>query len=282
MRSCECPTCGKKVFTNKSYMKKHHKLVHGESLREEYECSIDGCNNKSYNPKFCSQECLGKARRKYEKTSCKNPNCDNQVYKFDYCSHNCANKTSWKYRDNAAKRPEVRKKIAEAKKGQTFEMSEESKKKISEAMSGENHPLHGKTGKDHPKYGKLSGLKLQKVEETGHRVRSNWEKKIDLMLHKWNLDYEYEPKTFELTDKLTYTPDFIVEDIVIEVKGWPNKISKKRAKIFMEEHPELTYLVIGNKVPNDIFIDWDNKGKLIEEIRNVKDSKEPLTTRPAT
>jgi len=181
---------------------------------------------------------MGKHRREYEEKPCKNPNCDEMAYKFDYCSQDCANKNSWKDRDNPAKRPEVRKKISEAKQGWTFEMSEEGKKKISEAMSGENHPHYGKTGKDHPKYGKLSGLKMQEVEETGHTVRSNWEKKVDLLLHKSNLEYKYEPKTFKLTDELTYTPDFIVDNIVIEVKGWPNDISKKRAKIFMQEQPE--------------------------------------------
>lgn len=270
MNEKECPTCGKSEFTNESYMKKHHKLVHGESLREEYECSIDTCNNKSYNPKYCSEECLGKARRKYEFHTCSSPSCDNQVYKFSYCSRDCANKTTWKNRDNPAKRPEVREKISEAKKGWTFKMPEEGKEKISEAMSGENHPHYGKTGKDHPKYGKLSGLKLQTVEETGNTVRSNWEKEIDLLLHKASITYEYEPKTFELTDELTYTPDFIVGDIVIEVKGWPNDISKKRARIFLEERPKHHYLVIGNKVPCDTFIPWKNSDKLVKKIKELK------------
>ena len=150
-------------------------------------------------------------------------------------------------------------------------MPEEGKQKISEAMSGENHPHYGKTGKDHPKYGKLSGLKMQEVEETGHTVRSNWEKKVDLLLHNSNMDYKYEPKTFELTDELTYTPDFIVDNIVIEVKGLPNDISKKRAKNFMQEQPEHHYLVIGNKIPCDSFIDWENREKLVVEIKKLKE-----------
>lgn len=274
MGESECPTCGKTGFSDESYMKKHHKLVHGESLREEYECSIEGCDNVSYNPKYCSIECLGEARRKYEETECKRPECDEKVYKFDYCSHDCANKNSWKERDNPAKRPEVRKKISEAKKGQTWEMSEEGKRKISEAMSGENHPHYGKTGKDHPAYGNVSGYKVQVVEETGHRVRSNWEKEIDLMLHSSNLKYSYESMTFELTDELTYTPDFVVGNVVIEVKGWPNEISVKRAELFMEEEPQFFYLVVGNRIPCDKFIDWKERDKLVEAIKeNLKENK---------
>lgn len=119
MADNECPKCGKSDFSNKSYMKRHHKFVHGESLVEQYECSIEGCNNITRNPKFCSQECLGKARRKYKYEACKRKECENQAYKFDYCSQDCANKDSWKKRDNPAKRPEVRKKISAAKTGQT-------------------------------------------------------------------------------------------------------------------------------------------------------------------
>ena len=276
MAEIECPECGKSNFTNESYMKRHHKLVHGESLVETYECSIEDCDNVTTNPKFCSEECLGKARRKYEYGICKRSECDNEVYKFDYCSTNCANKESWKKRDNPAKRPKVRRKIAWKQMGDRNNMrqigghSEETKQKISESISGENHPHYGVTGKDHPSYGKLSGLKMQKVDKTGHTVRSNWEKDVDLMLYEADINYEYESRTFELSDELTYTPDFIVEDIVIEVKGWANSISKKRARIFMEKFPEYTYLVVGNKVPCDKFISWKERESLTAKLEEIK------------
>lgn len=275
MSEIECPKCGKSDFTNESYMKRHHKIIHGESLVETYECSIDGCDNVTTNPKFCSQECLGKARRQYEYGTCEAPDCENQTYKTKYCSHDCANKNSWKIRDNAAKRPEVRKKIAEAKKGWTFDMSEEAKQKISEAMSGESHPLYGVTGEDHPSYGVASGLKLQKVDETGHRVRSNWEKEIDLMLHEAGINYEYEPETFELPNGSTYTPDFIIDDrIVIEVKGWADERSRRKAELFMQTYLRFTYVVVGNELPSDIFIDWEERSSLLEKLEEIKENVE--------
>ncbi|MFB6115502.1 MAG: NUMOD3 domain-containing DNA-binding protein [Candidatus Nanohalobium sp.] len=277
MEDTECPTCGKEDFSNESYMKRHHKLAHDESLREKYECSLDGCDNKSCNPKFCSEECLGKARRKYEKSECKNSNCNAQVYKFEYCSRECANKSTWNDRTNPAKRPEIQDKIADSQKGDKNNMrrkgghSEESKQKISNSMSGEDHPLYGVKGKDHPSYGNVSGLKLQKVEKTGHRVRSDWEREIDEKLHESDLNFEYEPKTFELSSSETYTPDFIVEDeIVIEVKGWADERSKKRAKQFMEKFSDYYYLVIGNELPNDKFISWSERNSLISFLREIR------------
>jgi len=268
MSKTKCPTCGKSDFSNKGYMKRHHKIVHGETLKEKNICQAEDCFEETFNPKFCSQDCLGKARRKYEYGICKAPNCEEEIYDAKYCSHDCANKESWKKRDNPAKRPEVRKKISEKQKGKknSFYGKKHTKKalrKISESVSGENHPLYGVTGRDHPSYGIASGLKLQTVKETGHTVRSNWEKEVDIILHNADIDYEYEPKTFELSDGDTYTPDFIVQNkIVIEVKGWPNEISKKRAKLFMQKYSEYLYIVVGNEIPCDNFIEWENREKL--------------------
>lgn len=219
---------------------------------------------------------LNFAGRKYEESVCKSTDCDNTTYKTKYCSRKYANQNSWKQRNNPVKRPKVRKKISEKQKGKNNNFygkkhSKEAKKKISESLSGEKHHLYGVTGEDHPSYGIVPGLKFQKVNETGHTVRSNWEKEIDLILHKNNICYEYEPKTFQLSNGGTYTPDFIVQgQIVIEVKGWPNKLSKKRAKQFMSDYSEYVYVVVGNRIPYDKFIKREEKEKLISLLREIK------------
>ncbi|MFB6159171.1 MAG: NUMOD3 domain-containing DNA-binding protein [Candidatus Nanohalobium sp.] len=275
MSEVKCPTCGKEDFSNENYMKRHHKLKHDESLVEKYECSVDGCDNKTRNPKFCSDECMSKARRQYEESECKNLECDEEVYKKEYCSRDCANSHTWRNRDNAAKRDEVREKLSEMRTGEKNPFygekhTKEALKKISESQTGEKHHFYGVTGKDHPSYGVASGLKLQTVEETGHTVRSNWEKEIDLMLHEAGIDYKYEPKTFELPKGNTYTPDFIIRgEIVIEVKGWPDDKSKKRAELFMQEYPEYQYMVVGNEIPCERFVSWNNRSNLIELLKQT-------------
>lgn len=91
------------------------------------------------------------------------------------------------------------------------------------------------------------------------------------MLHKADMDYEYEPKTFELPNGDTYTPDFIIRDeIVIEVKGWPDQKSKKRAKQFMQEYQKYQYIVVGNRIPCDKFIEWKKRDALIEEVHATR------------
>lgn len=154
------------------------------------------------------------------------------------------------------------------------------KKKISSKMSGENapwysvtgsqHPRHGKegaykgvTGKDHPTFGKTVNVCSEVVEETGHKVRGSWEKEIDLMLHKSSFTYEYEPKAFKIKNK-TYTPDFKVNDNIIEVKGRVFDTCELRAKNFISMYPEYTYIVIGSELPCDIHIEWNKRDTLID------------------
>ena len=237
MSQKECPTCGRSDFSSELYMKSHHKVVHGESLREKSKCEKPGCENETLNPRYCSRQ--------------------------------CANSDSWKNRDNPAKRKEVKNKISEKQRGEKNSFynkkhTEEARKKISNSTSGESHHLYGVTGEDHPSHGIASGLKMQKVEETGHTVRSNWEEEIDLMLYKSGFNYEYEPRAFELPNGDTYTPDFIIDKKnVIEVKGWPDEKSRKRAKFFMKNYPDFTYVVVGNRIPCDRFIEWENRSELV-------------------
>lgn len=79
-----------------------------------------------------------------------------------------------------------------------------------EANSGENHPNYGEPVQD-PEF--------VEVEKTGHTVRSGWEATVDRFLHSMGIEYGYETKTFKFADT-TYTPDFILENVIIEVKGF--------------------------------------------------------------
>jgi len=103
------------------------------------------------------------------------------------------------------------------------------------------------------------------VEETDREVRSGWEADIDRMLNKSPYDYEYESEIFDI-GKHSYIPDFKVGDNIIEVKGQVTERDNRRAKAFMKHHPEYKYIVVGNKIPCDVFITWDDKNELLEVI----------------
>lgn len=86
----------------------------------------------------------------------------------------------------------------------------------------------------------------------GIHFRSTWEAEFAKELDNKNLDWEYEPKRFILSNGQRYMPDFYVksEDKYYEVKGywWPK--SKKKFNLFLSEYPEINIEVKG--------IDWWN------------------------
>lgn len=103
------------------------------------------------------------------------------------------------------------------------------------------------------------------VEETGRNVRSGWEAEIDRMLYESGLEYDYEPRIFDIGEH-SYTPDFKFDKYIIEVKGQVSERDKRRANDFMEYHPDYEYIVVGSKLPCDTYIHWDDRESLMEVI----------------
>ncbi len=69
----ECPTCGDE-FDSEMGMKVHHNSVHGESLVETSTCEHCGDEytvDSGSRGRFCSLECVGKAKRKRVEKDCK-------------------------------------------------------------------------------------------------------------------------------------------------------------------------------------------------------------------
>lgn len=239
----KCPTCSKKDFDRKSDVKRHHAQSHGESIA--YESRVcERCGNNfrcrtSSEQKFCSRTCSNRA-------------------------------TKLTGEDNPAKRDEVRKKISE----NTLygdNLSEAGRKAIENANNptGKDHPFYNVTGSDHPCSFPSGGPpKADQIEvtQTGHTVRSHWEKEVDILLHSSDLSYDYEPKSFEL-DWTSYCPDFIVEEsIVIEVKGYISERCVWRAKHFKEEYDKF-YLVVGNRLPADAHLPWEYSSRLPQVLK---------------
>lgn len=194
---------------------------------------------------------------------------------------------------------EHKRKISKRMKGNKLFLgrhhSEETKRKISEERQqrqkrGWKHPLLGRggtfRGRSHSAETKLkmsmsrrkwiqehglTYLESYYVKELGHSVRSRWEEEIGLLLKTNNIPYGYESETFKF-DGTSYTPDFIVGDNVIEVKGPVYDWQMKKYKKFNELHPELNFIIVGNgsKEICDIYIPWKERERLVEILGEIK------------
>lgn len=168
--------------------------------------------------------------------------------------------------------------------------SEETKRKMSEAKSGENNPMYGKTyshtedakqkiadgnsGEEHHFFGKqLSQNHREKLSDalTGKnygrgppkitnsgQYRSSWEEKIAELIP----DAEYEAFSLE-TNVGCYTPDFFIDNNIIEVKGpvfRPHEICRKL--MWVIDNTDYTLIVIGTYLPSDEHLDYSNCEKL--------------------
>jgi hypothetical protein len=67
-----------------------------------------------------------------------------------------------------------------------------------------------------------------------------------------NQKFEYEKVSFSLRDGRTYTPDFKVENMLYEIKGWWTQAAKEKFKIFKEDYPETVVQIIDEARYNQI------------------------------
>jgi len=81
-------------------------------------------------------------------------------------------------------------------------------------------------------------------EDLGHYVRSNWEANFARILRLQGRTYEYEPRSFELSEGRTYTPDFLVDCVFYEVKGYWTALAKQKFESFMNQYPEVKVQII--------------------------------------
>jgi len=188
--------------------------------------------------------------------------------------------------DNPAKRPAVREKISEELEG--HELSEKAKQKTSEKNTGneisEEHRRAVSKGasKRETSYMQtkqyretlseaLSGRdptypEPYEVDELPHLVRSSWEEEIGKKLLSAGIDYEYE-REVELP-RGSYYPDFLTGKYVIEVKRWATERSIEKAEQFMNEYPSYEYVVVGDELPCDVHISWDERDELPEVVND--------------
>ncbi|WP_143420987.1 homing endonuclease associated repeat-containing protein [Halorubrum halodurans] len=112
----------------------------------------------------------------------------------------------------------------------------------------------------------LDPHKILRPSHLDHVVRSTWEADIAELLLDAGVDYEYESLEVHYGEGSTYTPDFVTDQYVIEVKGHlyePEKVIKK-ARSAMSDLDNSQYVVIGTAIPADIHIPWENRGQITE------------------
>lgn len=109
--------------------------------------------------------------------------------------------------------------------------------------SGWTNPLKGKkrpeiSGRNNPMFGRTTRSHMGFREDLGHFVRSTWEADYCRVLRHLGVEYQYEPKTFDLGE-MTYTPDFYLpsEDKYVEIKGWMTEKSARKIQLFREKFP---------------------------------------------
>lgn len=189
--------------------------------------------------------------------------------------------------NNPAKRPEVREKISEAVTGHT--MSKEAREKISRKNRGnkisetQREAISQASSKRDTSYMQTEAyskalsdsLKGREptyptpysVDELSHDVRSSWEEEVATLLVENDIPYTYETE-FELSVG-SYYPDFVLTTDVVEVKGFSNERSVKKATAFLNEFPGYRYVVVGDEIPCDVHIPWEQRAELLEVLNDV-------------
>lgn len=189
--------------------------------------------------------------------------------------------------DNPAKRKDVRDAISTSLTGHAVsdetkakisnkntgnEISESHREAISEAASNRDTSYMQTDAYSEALSGSLLGREPTyptpyTVTGIPHKVRSSWEADIASLLIANNIVYEYE-REFKLTDG-SYFPDFLLSDHVIEVKGFSDERSIRKARSFMQRFPSYSYVVVGDELPCDTHLSWDDRAEIIEVVTDA-------------
>jgi len=119
------------------------------------------------------------------------------------------------------------------------------------------------------------GPNWREVEETGHKVASDWEAEVDIMLHNSSLYYEYEGKTFIIKDTWN-TPDFIGNGWILEVKSPAGYRDKERLDMvgeYLRDEVEKEYIILGEDVdmPCNRFVEWSDREDIVSILSGYSD-----------
>ena len=222
-------------------------------------CKLEECPNVCGRPdtKFCSQSCSNRYRTKHKikrggpQRTVKDRYCKYCRTKFfpkDYkdsqkfCSMSCAGKS----------RAHVTAKLGRDQRG--TRRSKETKLKLSRLATAR--------AKQNKLYSRCKGGFRPDLQ---HYVRSGWEANFARYLLYLGKEYEYEPDTFRLETPdryYLYTPDFKVGNKYYEVKGYWDRKSILKKRLFREQYPDINISYVSEPEYKKIAASY---GKHIEE-----------------
>jgi hypothetical protein len=85
-------------------------------------------------------------------------------------------------------------------------------------------------------------------EDLGQYFRSAWEANFARILTYQGKVWEYESKTFQLSESFSYTPDFYCDGTFFEVKGRMDEKAEKQLRLMAEVFPDVKIEVVDYKV----------------------------------
>lgn len=94
--------------------------------------------------------------------------------------------------------------------------------------------------------------KSRKKTSATSRFRSGFEEKLASQLRRGGVSFQYETLKLEYTKTATYTPDFIIGDIIIEAKGVWTVEDRKKHLLVREQHPHLDIRLVFQNARNKI------------------------------
>ena len=265
-----CPKSGCGYESSEHGLKVHYGRSedHEGTIADNYfECEF--CGERVYNrvardnPKFCSNLCSAIHRSGFDTVTeyyhqkvdiCEN--CGVVIeHPPDTSSKFCSRKCSDPNRENPGK------KLIEV---ECSECGSTLERRPSRIERSNNHYCSmecrggGPYGKNHY------------IEEVDINVRSGWEKEFILELLERDVEFEYE-KRFNLENRV-YSPDFIIGDVAVEIKGYGTQEHVDKAEEFMGEVDSYKYVVIqgsGITLPCDEWYSWDNREAFLDEMTGV-------------
>jgi hypothetical protein len=95
-----------------------------------------------------------------------------------------------------------------------------------------------------------------------HLCRSGYEVEVAKLLLDAGVEYDYESMKIEYGENRNYTPDFVTDEYIIEVKGHVYRDEKKLAEIALDNLDKKQYVVVGEKLPCDIHIPWEERTRI--------------------